>query len=86
MPYDKCGITAFVAVRVGFLKWLHFSLLLILKNWQQKVINSDKHFRVISGVIAGLEKVYPHFSVMPDDLVHAHGARSATGLFTQPIS
>ena len=25
---------------------------------------------VIFGVIAGLQKVYPHFSVMPDGLVH----------------
>ena len=46
---------------------------------------------VISGVIAGLQKVYPHFSVMPHGLVHdseeklrAHllhtGTPSATGL------
>jgi len=47
---------------------------------------------VISGVIAGLQKVYRHFSVMPDGPVHeceeklrAHflhtGTPSATGLF-----
>jgi len=48
-------------------------------------------YDVISGVIAGLQKVYPHFSVMPHGLVHeseeklrAHflhtGTPSATGL------
>ena len=48
-------------------------------------------YDVISGVIAGLQKVYPHFSAMPDGLVHeseeklrAHflhtGTPSATGL------
>jgi len=30
----------------------------------------DVHYDVISGVIAGLQKVYPHFSVMPHDQVH----------------
>ena len=51
----------------------------------------DPDYDVISGVIAGLQKVYPHFSVMPHGLVHeseeklrAHflhtGTPSATGL------
>ena len=51
---------------------------------------------VIFGVIAGLQKVYPHFSVMTDGLVHeseeklrAHflhtGTPSATGLVTVAI-
>jgi len=42
---DKCGITALSAVKVGFLKRLHLSLLLIQKNWQQKAINSNTYFR-----------------------------------------
>ena len=40
-----CGVTAFGAVRVGFLKRHHFPLLLIQKSWQQKAINSNKYFR-----------------------------------------
>jgi len=31
---------------------------------------NDVPYDAISGVIAGLQKVYPHFSVMPDGLVH----------------
>ena len=42
---DKCGITALSAVKVGFLKRLHFSLLLIPRKWQQEVINSNKYYR-----------------------------------------
>jgi len=97
MPYDKCGITAFVAVRVGFLKWLHFSLLLIFKNWQQKVINSDKtfscHFWSYCRVRKSLPSLFCHARWSSSwkwrETSHsffAHGARSATGLFTQPIS
>ena len=52
---------------------------------------NDVPYDVISGVIAGLQKVYPHFYVMPHGLVHeseeklrAHflhtGTPSATGL------
>jgi len=43
---DKCGITTFGAIRVGFLKRHHFSLLLIQKKyWQEKALNSNKYFR-----------------------------------------
>jgi len=31
---------------------------------------NDVPYDVISGVTAGLQKVYPHFSVMPHGLVH----------------
>ena len=60
-------------------------------NYSHVWAANDVPYDVISGVIAGLQKVYPHFSVMPDGLLHeseeklrAHflhtGTLSATGL------
>jgi len=38
------------------------------RNYRAVWSANDVPYDVTSGVIAGLQKVYPHFSVMPDGL------------------
>jgi len=40
-------------------------------NYRPVWAANDVPYDVISGVIAGLQKVYPHFSVMLDGLFHS---------------
>jgi len=50
-----------------FSRWLFFFPLPL--NYRPVWAANDVPYDVVSGVIAGLQKVYPHFSVMPHGLV-----------------
>jgi len=45
-------------------------LYLLPLNYRSVCAATEVPYDVISGVTAGLQKVYPHFSVMPHGLVH----------------